>query len=69
MKNTTIMLTFLGAFIITWMTLAGAAYLLTDIPTYKECMTHGGVLALMLLIGWIPAVIVSVDVYENLNHY
>jgi hypothetical protein len=69
MKSTIIMLTFLGAFIITWMTLAGAAYLLTDIPTYKECMTHGGVLMLMLIFGWIPAVIVSMDVDENLNHY
>ena len=68
MKNTTIMLTFLGALIITWMTLALAAYLLTDIPTYKQCMTHGGVLILMLLVGWIPAIIVSIDVEQDLNH-
>ena len=68
MKNTTIMLTFLGALIITWMTLALGAYLLTDIPTYKQCMTHGGVLILMLLVGWIPAIIVSIDVEQDLNH-
>ena len=69
MKSTIIMLTFLGAFIITWMIIGLAAYLLTDIPTYKECMTHGGVLMIMLMLGWIPAFIVSMDVDENLNHY
>jgi hypothetical protein len=65
MKSTIIMLTFLGAFIITWMIIGLAAYLLTDIPTYKECMTHGGVLMIMLMLGWIPAFIVSMDVDEN----
>ncbi len=69
MKNTIVMLTFLGALIITWMTLAGAAYLLSDIPTYKECMTNGGVLLLMLIFGWIPAIIVSMDVEEGVKHF
>lgn len=68
MKGTTIMLTFLGAFIITWMTLGLLVYLLSDIPTYKECITSGPVMLLMLMLGWIPAFVISSDVQKELNY-
>lgn len=69
MKSTIIMLSFLGTIIITWMMLGLAAYLLTDIPTYKQCMTSNGVLMLMLLFGWIPSIIVSIDMEEKIKYF
>lgn len=63
MKRTTIMVITISTFLATWMLVALIGYLLSDI-TYKECMLHGGTWGFMLILGWIPAAFVCVDLNE-----
>ena len=65
MKSTKIMLAVLATLLITWCVIGLIGYLLSDF-TYKECMTDGGTLFLMLVFGWIPAIIVAADVNDEL---
>jgi len=67
MKNTYVMLAVLGAFMLTWMFLATVAYFISDVPTYKDAMTHGPVGFILLLFGWIPAAIVGCDIDKKLE--
>lgn len=66
MKNTIIMLAVIATLILTWMLFGLVGYLLSDL-SYKECMTHGATLMLLLLFGCIPAIIVGNDLDDNLN--
>jgi len=61
------MLAVLATFLITWNVIGMIGYLLSDI-SYRECMTHGGVLMLMLIFGWIPSVIVGADLEKKLEN-
>jgi hypothetical protein len=36
--------------------------------TFKACTTYSGTLMFMLLIGWLPAVIVTIDLDEYFNN-
>ncbi len=63
-----IMLAFIATFLITWCVIGLIGYLLCDI-TYRECITHTGIICIMLLFGWIPAVIVCADVGKKLREY
>jgi len=67
MKSTKLMLAVLATFLITWNVIGMIGYLLSDI-SYRECMTHGGVLMLMLIFGWIPSVIVGADLEKKLEN-
>lgn len=60
MKQTKIMLAFIATILITWCVIGLIGWVLSDL-SYRECMTHSGILFLMLLIGWIPAAIVVYD--------
>lgn len=66
MKNTKIMIAFLSTLIFTWMSLATVIYLCTDDLSFRAAVTHGGVGFLMLLFGWVPSLIVSIDLDKEL---
>jgi len=66
MKSTKIMLACIAIFILTWMSFGLIEYLLSDL-SYKECMTHRAVLTLMLIFGWIPAVIIGYDLDKTIE--
>ena len=65
MKTTKIMLAVIAAFLITWTVIGLIGYLLSD-GTYKECMTNEGTLIFMLIFGWIPSVILDIDLRDRL---
>ena len=65
MKSTKIMVAVIAAFLITWTVIGLIGYLLSD-GTYKECMTNGGTLMFMLIFGWIPSVILGIDLRDRL---
>jgi hypothetical protein len=68
MKTTKIMLGCMATFMITWMTFSFIGYLLSDAGTqFRQVATHGGVIMLMLIFGWIPSVIVGADLDEKLS--
>ena len=66
MKSTKLMLAVIATFLITWCVMGLIGYLLSDL-SFKQCLTHGATLMILLLIGWIPAVIVGCDVDKHLN--
>jgi len=66
MKSTKLMLAVIATFLITWCVLGLIGYLLSDL-SYRDCMTHGATLMLLMIIGWVPASIVGYDVNEQLN--
>jgi hypothetical protein len=66
MKATKTMLAFVVTSLITWLFLGSLFYLCSGDLSFREACTHGGVAMLMLLFGWIPAVIVSMDVDEKI---
>ena len=57
----------MATFILTWLTLAFIGYLLSDPgATFRQVASHGGLIMLMLVFGWIPSVIVGMDLDEKL---
>jgi hypothetical protein len=68
MKSTKIMLAVIATILITWCVMGLIGYLLSDL-SYKQCMTHGATLMLMLIFGWIPGIILGDDLDKNLKEY
>jgi hypothetical protein len=66
MKSTKLMLAVIATFLITWCVMGLIGYLLSDL-SFRDCMTNGGTIMIMFIIGWIPASIVGYDVNEQLN--
>lgn len=66
MKSTKIMLAFLGTLMLTWMTLSLLFFLCSGDMSFREASTHGGVAMIMLVFGWIPSMVVSIDLEERL---
>ena len=66
MKATKIMLACLGMFIANAMMFGFIGYLLSDL-TYKQCMQHPAVFMIMLIVGWIPSVVLGMDLDEKLK--
>lgn len=66
MKATKIMLAFLGTLMVTWMSLSLLTFLCSGDMTFRQASTHGGVALLMLTFGWIPSIVVSMDLEEKL---
>jgi hypothetical protein len=66
MKSTKIILAVLATLLIVWCTIGLIGWMLSDL-SYKECMTHGGTLMLMLIFGWIPSIIVGADLDKSLE--
>lgn len=52
--------------LLTWCVMGLIVYLLSD-NTFKQSMTNGGTLFLMLVFGWIPAVILGADLDKTLE--
>jgi Na+/proline symporter len=67
MKSTKIMLAVIATLISTWTLMSLIGWVLSDTPL-RECYTHGGILMLMLIFGWIPAVIIGADLNEQLEN-
>jgi hypothetical protein len=66
MKSTKIMLAIIASLLTTWTSMSLIGYALSELSLH-ECYTHGGTLMLMLLFGWIPAVIIACDLDKHLN--
>jgi hypothetical protein len=66
MKSTKLMLAVIATFLITWCVMGLIGWCLSDL-SFRECLTHGATLMLMLLLGWVPAIIVGNDVHDQLN--
>ena len=67
MKNTIKMITFMGTIMLTWMGIAFIGYMLTNGNEFKDCMVTDATLFIMLIAGWLPAVIVIADLDSYLN--
>jgi len=65
MKTTKIMVGCVITFLLTWLTIATIAYLLSSVTDFKTCATNGGTLMFMLIFGWIPSVIVGADLEKK----
>lgn len=65
MRNTIIMLTAIGTFVVTWLALAYFIYCLSDDVSFKEIMRNPVIILSMLIFGWIPSAIISADVYNR----
>ena len=68
MKDTKIMLAVIATLISTWTLMSLIGWALSD-ASLRECYTHGGTLMLMLIFGWIPAVIIACDYDKHLNSF
>ncbi len=68
MKTTKIMLAIIASLLTTWTSMSLIGWMLSEL-SLRECYTHGGTLMLMLLFGWIPAVIIACDIDEHLRDY
>ena len=66
MKSTKIMLAVIAMLLVTWTTFSLIGYILSD-TSLRDCFTHTGTLFMMLIFGWIPAVIVAADLDEHYN--
>ena len=66
MKTTITMLAILATLLMTWMSVALIGWALSDL-TFKACASHGGTLTIMMIFGWIPAVVVGADLSEYFN--
>jgi hypothetical protein len=64
MKSTKIMLAVIATLTLTAMFFGLIGYMLSDL-TYKQCMQHGALWFAMLIVGWVPAVIVGIDLEEH----
>lgn len=61
------MLAIAATLTLTAMTLGLIGYLLSDL-TYKQCMQDPALWMVMLVFGWIPSVVVSMDLDERLTN-
>ena len=68
MKNTIIMLAFVATLLLTWMSISFIGWAVSGDLSFRTCTTHGGTLIIMLLVGWIPSVIVIMDLDEYFNN-
>ena len=66
MKSTKIMLAVIVTTLITWTVMGLIGWCVSDL-SFKECMSNGGTLMLMLIFGWIPAFFVGIDLNDSLN--
>lgn len=67
MKGTILMLGFLGTLLITWLCLSTLTYLCMESGTFREAATSGGIGFFMVVLGWIPSLIVCIDLEEKLS--
>jgi hypothetical protein len=68
MKSTKLMLAVIATFLSTWCVLGLIGWCLSDL-SFRDCLTHGGTLMVLMLVGWIPAIVVGNDVNDHNNSY
>ncbi len=66
MRTTKVMLAVLITFVMTCMLVGLVGYLLSDV-SYRDCITNGGTIMFMMVLGWIPAAVVGYDYEQYLN--
>lgn len=66
MKATKIMLGVFFVFVVTWLIMGAFAYVLSGEITFREAISCGPVIMLMLIVGWIPSVVVGADLDDEL---
>lgn len=66
MKATNIMLAFIGTILLTWLFISFLYYAGSGDITFRQAATADGIIFIMLLVGWIPSLIVSIDLDEKL---
>lgn len=64
MRNTIIMVAVIGTFIATACFIGFIGYMLSD-ASYKECMNSPGLACFMLVFGWVPSMIVGMDLHTK----
>lgn len=67
MKGTLMMVAFIATLILTWMFLSAIVYFCSENATFRECAASGGMATLMLIFGWIPSVIVCMDLNDKID--
>jgi peptidoglycan biosynthesis protein MviN/MurJ (putative lipid II flippase) len=67
MKSTKIMLAVILTALCTWFALSLMVYTLSNM-TFKESATSYGVILIMMIVGWIPSIIVGIDIEEKLKY-
>lgn len=65
MKYSYVMLVLILVLLLTWLILSLMVYALTDIVRLKDVMTHPLILGTMMIVGWVPAFIVFIDLYDD----
>ena len=67
MKGTKTMLAVLATLTLTWLSLSTAGYFLSDDQSFRQVAGSGPIWFLMLVFGWIPCVVVGIDMDEKLS--
>ena len=66
MIKTKIMLAVIATLIATWTLFSLIGYILSDL-SLRDCYTYNATLFMMLVFGWIPAVILASDLNDTLK--
>lgn len=67
MKNTKIMIAFVATTLLTWCLLGLIIYLLSSM-NYKQSMCNQGIFFAMLFVGWVPGIMVLIDLENKLKN-
>lgn len=67
MRHTKVMLVVILSLVLTWLFLGTVVYLVSDSLTFKQGITYPGTIMLMMVFGWIPALVVGFDYDEKLE--
>lgn len=68
MKNTIVMLAFIATLLLTWMSISFIGWAVSSDLSFRACTTHIGTIMTMLLVGWIPSIVVIMDIDEFNNN-
>ncbi len=66
MKRTIIMLSAVSTFFLVWMLTSSFFWIFTTDILFKDIVMNPGMIGFMLIFGWIPSVIVGVDLDDKL---
>jgi hypothetical protein len=61
------MLAFIATFLMTWLFISFIGYMCTTDMSYREVCISGGALMFMLIFGWIPSIVVCMDLDQKLS--
>ena len=67
MKNTKIMLAVIATFLLTWMFMSTIGWIFSDSYTFKQVANDANCWYIMLVIGWIPSVVVYIDLDDKIK--